>query len=49
VLIHGNYFSQKDIEICLGFDVELLADRPGSEGIRELHAALVEKYKHEGA
>ena len=25
VLIHGNYLSQKDIEICLGFDVETLA------------------------
>ena len=49
VLIHGNYLSQKDIEICLGFKVELLADRPGGEGIRELHAALVEKYKREDA
>ncbi|MGB4333853.1 MAG: hypothetical protein WBJ41_03305 [Chromatiaceae bacterium] len=45
VLIHGNYLSQKDIEICLGFDVESLADRPGIAGMRELHAALVEKYK----
>jgi len=25
VLIHGNYLSKKDIEICLGFDVETLA------------------------
>ena len=49
VLIHGNYLSQKDIEICLGFDVEPLADRPGIEGMRELHAALVEKYKSEDA
>jgi len=47
VLIHGNYLSQKDIEICLGFDVESLADRPGIEAMRELHAALVEKYKGE--
>jgi hypothetical protein len=44
VLIHSNYLSQKDIEICLGLDVESLADRPGIEGMRELHAALVEKY-----
>lgn len=44
VLIHGNYLSQKDIEICLDFDVESHADRPGIAGIRELHAALVEKY-----
>ena len=47
VLIHGNYLSQKDIEICLGFDAEALADRPGIEGMRELHAVLVEKYKLE--
>ena len=49
VLIHGNYLSQKDIEICLGFGVESLADRPSIEGMRELHAALVEKYKVEDA
>jgi type I site-specific restriction endonuclease len=49
VLIHGNYLSQKDIEICIGFNAESLSDRPGSEGIRELHAALVEKYKLEDA
>ena len=49
VLIHGNYLSQKDIEICLGFDFESLADRPGSEAMRELHAALAEKYTVEDA
>jgi hypothetical protein len=49
VLIHGNYLSQKDIEICLGFDAESLAGRPRSEGMRELHAALVETYKAEDA
>ena len=49
VLIHGNYLSQKDIEICLGFDVEALADRPEIDAMRELHAALVEKYKSEDA
>ena len=49
VLIHGNYLSQKDIEICLGFDVESLTDRPGNEGMRELHAALAETYKVEDA
>ena len=47
VLIHGNYLSQKDIEICLGFDTETLADRQSIEGMRELHAALVETYKVE--
>ena len=49
VLIHGNHLSQKDIEICLGFDVESLADRPEIDAMRELHAALVEKYKSEDA
>ncbi len=49
VLIHGNYLSQKDIEICLGFDVESLAGGPGSEGLRDLHAALVATYKGEDA
>jgi len=49
VLIHGNCLSRKDIWICLGFDVESLADRPGIEGMRELHAALVEKYTVEDA
>jgi hypothetical protein len=40
VLIHGNYLSQKDIEICLGFDLETLADNMGIASIRELHDAL---------
>jgi len=44
VLIHSNYLSQKDMEICLGFDVETLSAEPGIEGIRELHTALVEVY-----
>lgn len=38
VLVHGNYLSQKDIEICLFFNVESLADRPEINAIRELHA-----------
>ena len=49
VLIHGNYLSQKDIEICLGFDVESLADDPGIEGMRELHAALADTYTTDDA
>jgi hypothetical protein len=49
VLIHNNYLSRKDIEICLGFDIEPSADRPEIEAMRELHAALVEKYTIEDA
>ncbi len=37
VLIHANYFSQKDIDICLAYDP---ADRPEIDGIRTLHEAL---------
>jgi hypothetical protein len=44
VLIHGNYMSQRDIEICLGFDVEGLGGSPGMEEIRELHAGLERAY-----
>ena len=49
VLIHGNYLSQKDIEICLGFDIESLAGKPGHENMRELHAALRTKYGSDDA
>ncbi len=40
VLVHGHYLSQKDIEICLGFDLETLAPEPEFESIRELHEVL---------
>ena len=45
VLIHENYLSQKDIEICLNCDAESFAGVPGYEGMRELHAAFVEKFR----
>ena len=44
VLIHGNYLSQKDIEICLGFDVASLGDEAPAERARELHDVLVAEY-----
>jgi hypothetical protein len=44
VLIHGNYLSQKDIDICLGFDIASLADQPAIEGICKLHDALTSEY-----
>jgi len=44
VLIHENYLSQKDIEICLGFDLTSVGDAVPSEQARELHDALVAKY-----
>ncbi len=44
VLIHGNYLSQKDIEICLSFDIESLEDNPGINDIRMLHEVLKSEY-----
>jgi len=44
VLIHENYLSQKDIEICLSFDLASLDDAVPSEQARELHDALVAGY-----
>lgn len=44
VLIQGNYMSQKDIEICLGFDLTDLADRLEIDSIRTLHEVLKSEY-----
>jgi len=44
ILIHGNYLSQKDIEICLGFDISSLAAQPEYTRQRELHEALHQNY-----
>jgi hypothetical protein len=44
VLIHGNYMSQKDIEICLDFDLTGLANRPEIDRIRTLHEVLKSEY-----
>jgi hypothetical protein len=44
VLIHGNYLSQKDIEICLNFDIESVACEPDQKSMREIHEVLRVKY-----
>ncbi len=44
VLIHGNYLSQKDIEICLSFDIESLKDNPRIDDIRALNDVLKSEY-----
>ncbi len=44
MLIHGNYLSQKDIEICRGFDLATLADQPAGERIWDLHECLKSAY-----
>jgi hypothetical protein len=48
VLIHGNYLSQRDIDICLGLDLGTFATRPEYENMRELHDPLVATYSGEG-
>lgn len=45
VLIHGNYMSQRDIDICLAFDIEGLKDLEGVEEMKVLHEALAKGYK----
>lgn len=45
VLIHGNYMSRRDIDICMEFDVESLKEQVGIEEIRALHEALAKEYK----
>ena len=44
VLIHQHYLSQKDIGICLGFDLAHIADRSEIDSIRTLHEVLKSKY-----
>jgi len=45
VLIHENYLSQKDIEICLGFDIASLDGHKQYASIHQLHDALVTGYE----
>ena len=49
VLIHGNYMSQKDIEICRSFDLAAPVDKPHHDHMRELHDALVATYAADDA
>jgi hypothetical protein len=44
VLIHGNYLSQRDIDVCLAFDLGEFAALPKYGSMRELHDALVTKW-----
>lgn len=45
VLIHGNYMSRRDVDICLEFDIESLSEHEGADEIRVLHEALAELYQ----
>jgi hypothetical protein len=44
VLIHNNYLSQKDIDICLASDLSQLAGHSNFAQIRELHETLQSTY-----
>jgi len=44
VLIHGNYLSRRDIDICLAFDVESLNDHEGIDEIKALHDVLAAQF-----
>lgn len=47
VAIHQNYLSQKDIDICLHFDITCLAADDHYEHIEALHHAMMEAYGSE--
>jgi len=49
VLIHANYLSQKDVKICLGFDINTLAGDANFQAIKALFDAFIEAYKLEPA
>jgi hypothetical protein len=44
VLIHENYISQKDVEICVAFNLVGLENHPKFSGIEALHRTLQAKY-----
>lgn len=44
VLIHGNYLSPKDIEICAAFDISEYEKHPNFAGIKALHQTLRATY-----
>lgn len=44
VLIHANYFSHKDVEICLAYDLAQLRGVESFSAIERLHHALCDRY-----
>lgn len=49
VLIHANYLSQKDVEICRGFDINTLATEADFPAIKALFDAFAALYPAEEA
>jgi hypothetical protein len=48
ILIHGNYLSQKDIEVCIGFDLDALPPHEAMADIQRLHECLRSDYGGSG-
>lgn len=48
VLIRGNYFSQKDIEACLTFDIRIFEGDENFSAIREFFAVFTRQFGMEG-
>jgi hypothetical protein len=46
-LVHENYLSQRDVEICSSFDLESLTGEAGFEQIQQLHQCLQQIYRQE--
>ena len=44
VLIHGNYLSQKDVDICLGFELANLGNAGEARELHQLHQSLLAEY-----
>jgi len=44
VLVHGHYLSQKDIEICLAFDISSAMNGANDQNVREVHNSLRKEY-----
>jgi len=47
VLIHGHYLSQKDIELCVAFDVGEHGSHPNFAGVNSLHQSMRKQFGNE--
>jgi hypothetical protein len=45
ILIHANYFSEKDIEACLYFEISELEGREGYGGMREIFTTFSDLHR----
>ena len=47
MLVHENYLSQKDIEVCLNYDIAHLSNEKYYKKIKKLHDVFVSEYKED--